>query len=227
MLTHQTLQFLGQVESRDSDRGKTPSKKSKKSSHKSPKKSRKSTEFQAKLKTIDEKWSELFARLEAMFLATSFTAPVEPVQRGDMVVTDRLFIPQEQQSTGATGQKQLTGQMMNAATQPVEAPGATSIATATQPVEAPGADTEMLHTNQDASLFVAVDRPGVQPPGPANKMSAGGRSEVQPQDPTGQPTTTERCASLLTSSAVPVEDPGALEENVSDRLLALLIQSAG
>ena len=88
------------------------------------------------LKNLDEKWSERFARLEAMFLARSFAVPVEPVQNGDVVVTDRPFIPPVQQTTCVTGQRQTTfatSQMeMKKATQPVEAPGA---ATATQPVE--------------------------------------------------------------------------------------------
>ena len=64
---------LGKVESKGetgSDRGETPSKKSKKTSHKSPlkKKPSKSTDFQAELKTMDDKWSERFSRLEALFL---------------------------------------------------------------------------------------------------------------------------------------------------------------
>ena len=62
-----------------SDRGKTPSKKLKKSSHKSPSKkkaSKTSVDFQADLKSMDDKWSERFARLEAMFLAKSFQVPV-------------------------------------------------------------------------------------------------------------------------------------------------------
>ena len=52
-------------------------------------------------------------------------------------------------------------------------------------------------------------------------MSVSGRSEVQPPDPTGQPTTTKRHASVLNGSAVPVEDPAALEENVIDRAFSI------
>ena len=96
--------MLGKVDSRvDSDRGEIPSKKAKKSSHKPPtkKKAGKTTvDFQADLKSMDNKWSERFARLVAIFLAKSFQVPVEPVKKSDVVVTDRPFIPPTQQSTG-------------------------------------------------------------------------------------------------------------------------------
>ena len=74
---------LGKVENKGdtgSDRGETPIKKCRKSSHKSPskKKSGKPSDFQAEMKTMYNKWSERFSRLEALFLAKSFTVPVEP-----------------------------------------------------------------------------------------------------------------------------------------------------
>ena len=205
---------MGQVESKSetSDRGETPTKKSKKTSHKSPskKKTGKPTDFQSELKSMDDKWSERFARLEAMFLARSFTVPIEPVQKGDVVVTDRPFIPPVQQTTGVTGQKQPTGQVqpagqreMKKATQPVEAPSA---GLATQPVEAPGADPEMLHIGQDTSLPFAADRSKVQPPGPASQIFISGRSEVQPPDPTGQPATIlKKRATSFTGTTTPVD----------------------
>ena len=124
---------LGKVESKgnSSDRGETPSKKAKKSSHKSPtkKKAGKTTvDLQADLKSMDDKWSDRFARLEAMFLAKSFQVPVEPVKNSDVVVTDRSFIPPTQQPTGVTGEKQPSGAAskrdVKKATQPVEVPGA-------------------------------------------------------------------------------------------------------
>ena len=59
----------------------------------SEKKAGKTPDFQSELKTMDDKWSEHFARLEAMFLARSFQVPVEPVQKQDVVVSDRPFIP--------------------------------------------------------------------------------------------------------------------------------------
>ena len=159
---------LGEVESKgdSSDRGETPSKNAKKSSHKSPSKKKpwKSSDFHAELKSMDDKWAERFSRLEAMFLAKSFTVPVEPVQKSVVTVTERPFIPPVQQPTGFTGQKQPTRETQ-IATQPIEAPGAVDVSgpvIATQPVEAPGA-VEMTQTGQDASFHPAADRPEVQP----------------------------------------------------------------
>ena len=93
---------LGQVESKgetSSDRGETPSKKSKKTSPKSPskKKTSKPTDIQSELKSMDDMWSQWFARLEALFLAKSITVLVEPVQSSDVVVNDRPFVPPLQQ----------------------------------------------------------------------------------------------------------------------------------
>ena len=101
---------LGKVESKGdngSDRGKTPSKKGRKSSLRSPskKKSSKPVDFQTELKSIDDKWSERFSRLEALFLAKNFTVPVEPVQSSDVVVSDRPFIPPRQAAPGSTSSK--------------------------------------------------------------------------------------------------------------------------
>ena len=139
-------------------------KKKKKSSHKSPRKSTKrgkTTDFKEELRSLDDKLSEHFARLGAMFLATSFAVPVELLQRSDVVVTDRPFIPPVQQTAGVTGQKKATKPVEAASastfTQPVEVPG---ILIATQPVEAPGAATEMKPTSQDTTQ--AADRPEVQ-----------------------------------------------------------------
>ena len=66
--------MLGQVESKsdNSVRGETPSKKHKESSHKYPIKKnagKTSTDFQTELNSMDDKWAESFAQLEAMFLA--------------------------------------------------------------------------------------------------------------------------------------------------------------
>ena len=96
-----------------------------------------------------------------MFLARSFSVPVEPVQKQDVVVSDRPFIPPVQQTTGVTGQKQYTnasGQMeIQKATQTVEA---VSAVRATRPkFEAPGTSTEVQLTSQDVSPLAAGDRP--------------------------------------------------------------------
>ena len=195
---------LGKVESRGetSDRGKTPSKKAKKSSHKSPTKKKAgktSVDFQADLKSMDDKWSECFARLEAIFLAKSFQVPVEPVKKSDMVVTDRPFIPPVQQATGVTGEKQSTGAVTDVerATQPVQVPGAVL---ATRPVEAPGAAPVTYTTGQEADLPAVVYRPEVQPPGPA----------VQPS------TTAKQSATSRPGSVVPVEELAAESDQFSD-----------
>ena len=177
---------------------------------------------------MDDKWSEHFAQVEAMFLARSFQVPVELVQISDVVVIERPFIPPVQPSTGFTGQKQSSGAAsksdMKKATQPVEAPGAL---TATQPVEVPGAmmatqpveassaSAEMLFTGQDSSLPPFVDRPEVQPPGPASQMSSSGRPEVQPPDPTAQPATVKEICHV-SNFEVPAEEPVAEFEQFRD-----------
>ena len=179
---------LGQVESskgKSSDQGETPSNK-KKSSHNSPSKKSskagKTAGVQADLKNLDEKWSEHFAQLEAMFLAKYWLNQ----SRSTMwwCLTDP-FIPPVQQTTGVTGQKascSTTGQQeRKKATQPAEAPGAVL---ATRPVEAPRAAVDL--TGQDASPFAAADRSEVEPPGPASSTSTSGQPEVQPPGPTAQ-----------------------------------------
>ena len=183
----------GQVERGKGDRNyhseDTPSKK-KKTSHKSPKKTTKagpSTDFKDDLKSLDEKWSEQFAWLEAMFLAKSFTVPVKPVQKSDVVVTGIPFIPPVQKTTGATSQKK--------ATQPVDAPGASTATQpveaawaliATQPVEAPSASIVMQPTDQDVSDQIAADRPEVQPQVQLARLCPVSLvDQVQPPDPTG------------------------------------------
>ena len=65
--------MLRQVESKgdNNDKGKTPSKKPMYFSHKSltkRKAGKTSTDFHTELKSMDDKWSECFAQLEAMFL---------------------------------------------------------------------------------------------------------------------------------------------------------------
>ena len=87
-----------------------------------------------------------------MFLAKSFTVPVETVQNSDVVVTSRPFIPPVQKTTGATGQMKATQpvEALHASTakQRVEAAGALIT---TQPVEAPRMTTVMQPTSQDFS----------------------------------------------------------------------------
>ena len=167
-----SVTVVGKVESGkgdSSDRGETPSKK-KKTSHKSPKKTSKPPkvpDFQADLKSLDEKWADRFTRLEALFLSKTFQLPVEPIQSSNVVVSEKPFIPPTQQSTSQSPATGLTGKKKKTATQPVEAPGVKK--SATQPVEAPGAGTEIPPTDQ-----TAVSSAGA---------SVRGRPEVQPQVP--------------------------------------------
>ena len=203
------VMVLGKVESRgeNSDRDESPSKKAKKSSHKSPTKKKagkSSVDFQADLKSMDDKWSERFARLEAIFLAKSFQVPVEPVKKSDVVVTDRPFIPPVQQATGVTSEKQSTDAEMEVerATQPVQVPGAVL---ATRPVDAPGAAPVTYTTGQETDLPAVVYRPEVQPPGPTAIPS----------------TTAKQSSTSHPGSVAPVEDPVAESDQFSDRASSL------
>ena len=138
------------------------------------------------LKDQDEKWSERYARLEAMLVSKMFTVSVNPVQNLSSVVTSDqpLFDPGTSTtglSSGVTGSSldQTTGEaavMREAvntsasrpvegpgidvkqqnATQPVEAPGTGA---ATQPVEAPGAGPEVLPTSTGSAALHAEFRP--------------------------------------------------------------------
>ena len=197
---------LGKVERKgegSSDRGETPSKKSKKTSHKSPlkKKSNKPSDFQSELQTLDDKWSERFSKLEALFLSKSFTVPVEPVKKADVTVTERPFIPPTPASTSVIQSKSTGQKKGKKATQPAEAPGALpgsqlknqKVVSATQPVEAPGADTEIFPADQQSSL-----------PTPT-----GVRSELHSPVPVMKP------SAMSTGPTVSVEEPE--DEVFSDR----------
>ena len=97
-------------------------------------------------------------------LSKSFQVPFEPVKKSDMVVTERPFIPPNQQSTGPTGLKQPSSaaskREVKKATQRVEVPG---VVPANQSVETLGAT---LMTDQEVSTPTAAStRPEVQPPG--------------------------------------------------------------
>ena len=150
------------IEAKPLPRRKRPHKSSKKTS-----KPPKVPDFQTDVKTLDDKWSERFTRLEALFLSKTFQLPVEPVQSSNVVVSEKPFIPPAQQSTSQSPATGLTGKKKKTAAQPVEAPGVKKLAT--QPVEAPGAGTETPPTDQTAvsSASASVSgRPEVQPPGP-------------------------------------------------------------
>ena len=190
---------LGRVENKGdspSDRGESTPKKQKKSSHKSPlkKKSSRSSELQTELQSLDDKWSERFSRLEALFLAKSFSVPVEPVNKTDVPVTDRPFIPPTAASTSIQQQKKSTGhKKTKKVSQPPEVsgvlPGSQLMnpedVSATQPVEAPGTDTENLPADQEPVVSpTSGDKPQLHSP-------------VLPVTP----------GTISTSPTVPVEEP--------------------
>ena len=129
---------------------------------------------------------------------------MEQVQKSDVVVTDRPFIPPVQQATGVTGEKQSNSAEMEVerATQPVQVPGAVL---ATRPVEAPGAAPVTYTTGQETDLPAVVYRPKVQPPGPAAQPS----------------TTTKQSSKSHPGSVAPVEEPAAESEQFSDRASSL------
>ena len=127
-----------------------------------------------------DKWSERFAQLEAMFLARSFQVPVEPVQKFRYGGDGMTVYPTSTATYQYYGQKKSSGaasqREVKKITQPVEAPGAVTATQsvealctvlATSPVEAPDATSEMQPTGQDSTQPFYVDRPRVQPPGPA------------------------------------------------------------
>ena len=197
---------LGRVENKgesSSDRGESTPKKQKKSSHKSPlkKKSGKSSELQTELQSLDDKWSERFSRLEALFLAKSFSVPVEPVKKTDVPVTDRPFIPPTAASTSMQQQKKSTGHKKTTKSSQPEVsgvlPGSQRVTpedvSATQPVEAPGTDTENLPADQEA----------VFSPAPGDKPQM--HSPVLPVTP----------GTIPTGPTVPVEEPE--QEFATDR----------
>ena len=188
-----SVTVLGLVESEkgeSSDRGESTPAKKKTTSHKSPKKSTKAgktSEYQSDLKSLDDKWSESFACLEALFLAKNFQVPVEPVQSSSVVVSDKPFIPPEQQSSSQTSTSGATGQMMKA-TQPVVP---YYVAVSGPEIQPPGPASQIL--------------PGTS-----------GRLEVQPPGPTGQPATTTNQSTSLTGVPVPSYELVSDEERLSD-----------
>ena len=131
------------------------------------------------MKSLNDKWAECFARLEAIILAKSFAVPVEPFLKSTEVITSEkpFFDPgagTSQMSTGGvsdvivTGSSpvQATGEVAvnMEATQPVEAPGTRKgdviNKNATQPVEAPCAssDVQFQPTDTTCGDGSAVDR---------------------------------------------------------------------
>ena len=136
-----------------------------------------------------------------MFLARSFTVPVEPVQKVDMVVTGRPFIPPAQQTTGATSQIK-----MKKATQPMGPP---------VHLLPPSLLSQPARILPTALLW---RDPRFSPPSPTKQTLPGtsGKSEVQPPDPNGQPVPAlKKQAMSVTSTTAPSGEPIS-DEHFSD-----------
>ena len=94
--------LLGRVHKESAE--STPASKKKKTDH-SPKASSKkkssSNPRSDEIRDLDVKWTERFARLEAMLVSKTFAVPVEPVKRPPSVVTsDQPFFDPGTSTTG-------------------------------------------------------------------------------------------------------------------------------
>ena len=143
--------LLGQVHKESASAESTPASKKKKRADQSPKASSKKNSSSKprsdELKDLDEKWSERFARLEAMLISKTFAVHVEPVKKPSSVVnSDQPFLILEIPTVAFP---------LVLATQLVEAPIA---GMATQPVKAPDAGPEVLVTGtSDAAIQADSD----------------------------------------------------------------------
>ena len=140
----------------------TPKQKKKRSddSPRSSKRKHSSKPTSDDLKSLDDKWSERFSRLEAMLINQSFAVPVRPVNSASVVPREHPFfdpgastsvmfsegtsdvatqLMATQPPLGVPG-TQAVKEVTESATHPVQGPG-TSETVATQPLLVPGAGT--------------------------------------------------------------------------------------
>ena len=140
----------------------TPKQKKKRSdgSPRSSKRKHSSKPTSDDLKSLDDKWSERFSRLEAMLINQSFAVPVRPVNSASVVPREHPFfdpgasssvmfaegtsdvatqLTATQPPLGVPG-TQAVKEVAESATHPVQGPG-TSETVATQPLLVPGAGT--------------------------------------------------------------------------------------
>ena len=140
----------------------TPKQKKKRSdgSPRSSKRKHSSKPTSDDLKSLDDKWSERFSRLEAMLINQSFAVPVRPVNSASVVPREHPFfdpgastsvmfsegtsdvatqLTATQPPLGVPG-TQAVKEVTKSATHPVQGPG-TSETVATQPLLVPGAGT--------------------------------------------------------------------------------------
>ena len=158
-----TITVLGQVSSEKTSSVESTPKHKKRHSSSSPRSSKRkhsSKPTTDDLKSLDDKWSETFSRLEAMLLNQSFAVPVRPVNAASVVPREHPFFDPGastsvmSEGTGLQEATQLTAtqpplgvpgtlageDVGESATRPVQGPG-TSEVLATQPLLVPGAGT--------------------------------------------------------------------------------------
>ena len=132
------------------------------------------------LKSLDDKWSERFSRLEAMLVNQSFAVPVRPVNSASVVPREHPFFDlgasTSAMSSEGTGDELTATQPplgvpgteagrdgVESATHPVQGPGTSEVlatqpllvpgaGTATQPAQAPGAGPEVLPAGAETTL---------------------------------------------------------------------------
>ena len=158
-----TVTVLGQVSSEKTSSAESTPKHKKKRSDSSPRSSKRkhsSKPTTDDLKSLDDKWSERFSRVEAMLLNQSFAVPVKPVNAASVVPREHPFfdpgasasvmssegtgdiatqLTATQPPLGVPGTEAVRGGVKSA-THPVQGPG-TSEVLATQPLLVPGAGT--------------------------------------------------------------------------------------
>ena len=152
--------LLGRVSCDKSPSVDSTQKHKKKRSPRSSKRKHSSKPTSDDLKSLDDKWSERFSRLEAMLENQSFAVPVRPVNSASVVPREHPFFDPgastSVMSSEGTGDvaTQLTATQpplgvpgteagrdgVESATHPVQGPG-TSEVLATQPLLVPGAGT--------------------------------------------------------------------------------------
>ena len=170
----------------------TPKQKKKRSdgSPKSSKRRHSSKPTSDDLKSLDDKWSERFSRLEAMLLSQSFAVSVRPVSSASVVPREHPFFDPgastsvmfaENTGSGLAQTASVSSQLTatqpplgvpgtsavrdenGSATRPVQGPGTSDVAT--QPLQAPGAElaTQPLQAPGSGTATQPTQAPG---PGP-------------------------------------------------------------
>ena len=126
------------------------------------------------LKSLDDKWSERFSRLEAMLLIQSFAVPVRPVSSASVVPREHPFfepgasISVSLQLTATQGPLGVPGTSAvrdenGSATRPVQCLGTSDVAK--QPLQAPGAElaTQPLQAPGAGTATQLTQAPGAGP----------------------------------------------------------------